>query len=844
MKNNDDKKLSNRIEQSRLKQMDFNMGRINQNGFSSALPQSTIDDENFSDDLDSEEISEQSNINNSGFENNISGLFSNFVNHNNQKKKSNISLKAKLKIIGIVLGLFVLFLCVITVASVVMGQVMTVRDSIERLADKFTTGIEKFVNFAQGDGWTTNKVAFFDYLEEQYNDFEKLKSTGDSLDIPLIAATIHYSTTIDLNQYEQEEGNIDDNYIDKDKFEQLGGILTKDQTVSFYRVASEKVGSVSSIFPGQKRLLGHLSNVELEPGFYDYESSKAYWEDFFNSALNIVTNTGMDIKDETILGYAAHPITSFIALYQEMEFYLEEYGDITYGTKYDKANNIYELKEFLFKLSHAFDEAQKTNDGQSDDEGMFFSIKVTTSMNYGYDEYKQMKKDMLEMKSILSKNNVSLQTNEEILECAKNSNDTELKELYESYIENEKKYKYSYTHYLKELYIPFTYFYNQEYNELQIDTIVEEIYDQRDFYVYLVEGNKKKSGCGSTQAGDLAALSNEEFIEFLGPLARLDYSKTGVLASVTIAQAILETGWGNLTIPNSNNLFNIKCTSNWTNCVTIDTSEEYTEGVFTPIKADFRVYDSVEDSIEDHSKVLMAYAGLTDTADYREQVRILKDNNYATASHYDESLLTLIEQFNLTKWDTIVDVTDSRYTCVEGDYANWKQYDEQWADVPMTSEKVCNGGTSVCTIRNIGCLVTSLSIQIARSGVPVQNIEGEFNPGTFVTALRKMGSIYADGTFGGDVTRVAPDFKYVSQSTISSLNQIQKAQVIDDVINQGYYVIMEVRQGCANNGQHWVAIDKVEGDTVYMFDPGSPETILWKQYPHQCNSRILWYSAD
>lgn len=717
---------------------------------------------------------------------------------------------------------------VIIVVAVVMGQIMTVRDNIEQLAKKFTTGIEKIVNFVQGDGWMTDEEHFFTYLNEQYEAFEDLKSSGDSLDIPLIAATIHYSKQVDLEKYEEPDIDDDLDYTSGD-FEQLGDMITKDRTAAFYNIAQEKVGSVSSIYPGQKRLLGHLSHVELEPGFYNYEASQEYWKDFFNYALNIVNDTGMDIKDESILGYAVNPIGAFISLYESLEGYLLEYGDFTYGMRYDIANNVYELNEFFHALTDAYETAKN---GGTNDSGMWFSIKISTSMNTGYEEYQDLKQLMLEMKAILSENDIGFTDEEDVLNKAENSSDSELKSLYDKYKDINDDYLYSYTHYLEKLYIPFTYFYNQEYSDSQIDIIIEEIYDQRDFFNNIIpaeEDNTVECGVG-TQAEDLEELNEKQFIKLVGPLASADYTKNNVLASVTISQAILETNWGKEIVPDSNNLFNIKCEQQSTsNCVLGDEEEnqEY-----------FKTYRNIESSIDDNSKILKNYAGLTETADYEEQLRILKENNHITEDE-EEELIKLIKKHKLTRYDVIVDISS---TCVTGDYADWKQCDAQWGNISVSTAKSCNDGNSVCTICDIGCLLTSYAILIERSGVPVQNIKGDFNPGTFVTALKGFGSIGSGGDFGGNVSAIAPDFKYISQSSLNIYGKAQQAEFLAKLQASGYEMVMEVKQGC-DAGQHWVAVDRVEGTNVYMFDPASPYTLVWDIYPSSCLSRVLWYST-
>ena len=61
------------------------------------------------------------------------------------------------------------------------------------------------------------------------------------------------------------------------------------------------------------------------------------------------------------------------------------------------------------------------------------------------------------------------------------------------------------------------------------------------------------------------------------------------------------------------------------------------------------------------------------------------------------------------------------------------------------------------------------------------------------------------------------------------------------MIEQGCYVVMEVKGN--GGGQHWVAVDYVSGDTVYMMDPASNEVDTWKQYPHSWTSEAICYKV-
>jgi len=160
-----------------------------------------------------------------------------------------------------------------------------------------------------------------------------------------------------------------------------------------------------------------------------------------------------------------------------------------------------------------------------------------------------------------------------------------------------------------------------------------------------------------------------QFIEKMGPIARADYKKTGILASVSLAQAINESGWGRTTLCQaSNNMFGMKCSlsgNTWSGSVwnqksyvAIRTTEEY-GGKKVKITAKFRRYPNVAMSVADHSAYLRfardgsgyRYAGITSTTSYVRQLKIIQKGGYCTWSSYISELTSIIKKYNLTKWD-------------------------------------------------------------------------------------------------------------------------------------------------------------------------------------------------
>lgn len=148
----------------------------------------------------------------------------------------------------------------------------------------------------------------------------------------------------------------------------------------------------------------------------------------------------------------------------------------------------------------------------------------------------------------------------------------------------------------------------------------------------------------------------KKFIETVGALAAADMQKTGVLASLTIAQAILESGWGKsgLTVK-GNALFGIKAGSSWKGKVySAQTQECYDGATFTTITALFRAYDSWAESVADHSALLTGlsrYKAVIGERDYKAACRAIKAAGYATDPNYADKLIQIIESYDLTAYD-------------------------------------------------------------------------------------------------------------------------------------------------------------------------------------------------
>lgn len=99
-------------------------------------------------------------------------------------------------------------------------------------------------------------------------------------------------------------------------------------------------------------------------------------------------------------------------------------------------------------------------------------------------------------------------------------------------------------------------------------------------------------------------MNQQEFIDKVKDIAISDWHNSGILPSITIAQACLESGWGTSELATkANNLFGIKAKEDWKgNTHTVKTAEydKYNRKFY--INAAFRKYKNWEESIQDHGR--------------------------------------------------------------------------------------------------------------------------------------------------------------------------------------------------------------------------------------------------
>lgn len=161
----------------------------------------------------------------------------------------------------------------------------------------------------------------------------------------------------------------------------------------------------------------------------------------------------------------------------------------------------------------------------------------------------------------------------------------------------------------------------------------------------------KDSGALASYKG--GKLSPAEFGRVFGPAARESMKLTGVPASVTLAQAALETGWGASSIGDAKNLFGMKGTG--PAGTTLVWTTEFVNGKYIKIQDKFRKYHTWRESIDDHARLLSQgsrYKKCMANKNNPDQfARELQKAGYATDPRYSQKLISIMKANNFYQYD-------------------------------------------------------------------------------------------------------------------------------------------------------------------------------------------------
>lgn len=165
-----------------------------------------------------------------------------------------------------------------------------------------------------------------------------------------------------------------------------------------------------------------------------------------------------------------------------------------------------------------------------------------------------------------------------------------------------------------------------------------------------------------------------------------------------------------------------------------------------------------------------------------------------------------------------------------GAFASWRQFDDKWKNIPL-------GDTS--SIGQAGCLVTSISMQMARSGTKIGSLPSgfkEFNPGAFVTSSNNNGGFAGGGNYAWQgYQTIAPNWGVGDFISLGTGSNKVLADAVSKELSTGYgsgnyqkFLVLQIHH--ATSSQHWVAVNGVTDGKVTIFDPAKNGTSLDENY--------------
>lgn len=159
-------------------------------------------------------------------------------------------------------------------------------------------------------------------------------------------------------------------------------------------------------------------------------------------------------------------------------------------------------------------------------------------------------------------------------------------------------------------------------------------------------------------SSQLQKMIQYNFIRQIAPLAQKAQNEDHVLASLTLAQACLESDFGQSSLASKYyNLFGVKAYGD-VPTVKLDT-QEYENGQWITIKGQFRVYQNDEQSVLGHTRLFTdgttwnpnQYASVLAAKDYKEAAQAVQNSGNATDPTYAQKLIQMIETYHLNQYD-------------------------------------------------------------------------------------------------------------------------------------------------------------------------------------------------
>ncbi|MFT8902204.1 LysM peptidoglycan-binding domain-containing protein, partial [Liquorilactobacillus nagelii] len=257
-----------------------------------------------------------------------------------------------------------------------------------------------------------------------------------------------------------------------------------------------------------------------------------------------------------------------------------------------------------------------------------------------------------------------------------------------------------------------------------------------------------------------------------------------ILPSLTVSQAILESGWGTSTLASKDhNLFGIKADSSWTGKYVTFVTKEYYNGKYHDVYAKFRAYDSYSDSIIDHDKFLIdnsRYSNLIGQTNYLTVTSLISKDGYATDPNYTSSLRKIISGYGLTAWDQLafeysgVTVDNTSSSSDSDSSSSTQYYTVQSGDT--LSGIATTYSTTVPNLVSWNSITNKNLIYVGQSLIVSQGTSSSSNSSTSATA-----STSSTGTYtvkSGDTLSSIATGHSTTVSNLVSLNSISNPNVI------------------------------------------------------------------
>lgn len=199
-------------------------------------------------------------------------------------------------------------------------------------------------------------------------------------------------------------------------------------------------------------------------------------------------------------------------------------------------------------------------------------------------------------------------------------------------------------------------------------------------------------------------MQKNEFIPTIAPMVDAENKRRGypLFNSVVIAQAICESAWGQSQIMmKANAIFGIKAFSSWKGKVyNSKTKECYDGSSYTTIDACFRAYDNLQDSISDYFDLITRserYRKACVASSPLECITAIKNGGYATSPTYINTIMSIINSNNLTKYDNIsqetmqdINIDELAKKVINGEYGNGDERKQKLGDLYSKVQKRVN----------------------------------------------------------------------------------------------------------------------------------------------------------